>query len=43
MKQRFDLTVVAASGYKAMFGVHSYVQNSGLTLGLLELVKIPVS
>jgi len=43
MKQRFDLTVVAASGYKAMFGVHSYVQNSGLNLGLLELVKIPVS
>ena len=39
MKQRFDLTVVAASGYKAMFGVHSYVQNSGLNLGLLELVK----
>jgi AhpD family alkylhydroperoxidase len=43
MKQRFDLTVVAASGYKAMLGVHSYVQNSGLNLGLLELVKIRVS
>lgn len=43
MKQRFDLTVVAASGDKAMFGVHSYVQNSRLNLGLLELVKIPVS
>lgn len=43
MKQRFDLTVVAAAGYKAMLGVHSYVQNSGLNLGLLELVKIRVS
>jgi AhpD family alkylhydroperoxidase len=26
-----------------MLGVHSYVQNSGLDLGLLELVKIRVS
>ena len=43
MKQRFDFTVVAAAGYKAMLGVHSYVQNSGLSLGLLELVKIRVS
>jgi hypothetical protein len=43
MKQGFDLTVVAAAGYKAMLGVHSYVQNSGLHLGLLELVKIRVS
>jgi AhpD family alkylhydroperoxidase len=43
MKQRFDLTVVAAAGYKAMLGVHSYVQNSGINLGLLELVKIRVS
>ena len=39
MKQRFDLSVVAAAGYKAMLGVHSYVQNSGLNLGLLELVQ----
>jgi AhpD family alkylhydroperoxidase len=43
MKQRFDLTVVAAEGYKAMLGVHGYVQKSGLDLGLLELVKIRVS
>jgi AhpD family alkylhydroperoxidase len=43
MKQRFDITVVAAEGYKAMLGVHSYVQNSGIDLGLLELVKIRVS
>jgi len=42
MKQRFDFTVVAAEGYKAMLGVHSYVQNSGIDLGLLELVKIRV-
>ena len=43
MKQRFDFTVVAADGYKAMLGVHSYVQKSGIDLGLLELVKIRVS
>jgi AhpD family alkylhydroperoxidase len=43
MKQRFDFTVVAAEGYKAMLGVHSYVQKSGVDLGLLELVKIRVS
>ena len=43
MTQRFDLSVVAANGYKAMLGVHGYVQNSGLDLGLLELVKIRVS
>ena len=43
MKQRFDLTVVAAAGYKAMLGVHGYVQNSGLNLGLLELIKVRIS
>jgi AhpD family alkylhydroperoxidase len=43
MKQRFDLTEVAAAGYKALLGVHSYVQKSGLDLGLLELVKMRVS
>jgi AhpD family alkylhydroperoxidase len=43
MKQRFDFTTVAAAGYKAMLGVHGYVQKSGLDLGLLELVKIRVS
>jgi len=43
MHQRFDLTVLASAGYKAMLGVHSYVQNSGLDHGLLELVKIRVS
>jgi AhpD family alkylhydroperoxidase len=43
MQQRFDLTVVAADGYKAMLGVHGYVQKSGLDAGLLELVKIRVS
>ena len=43
MQQRFDLTAVAADGYKAMLSVHSYVQNSGLNLGLLELVKMRVS
>jgi AhpD family alkylhydroperoxidase len=43
MQQRFDLNAVANGGYKAMLGVHSYVQNSGLDLGLLELVKIRAS
>jgi len=43
MKQRFDFTEVAAAGYKAMLGVHSYVQKSGLELGLLELVKMRAS
>jgi len=43
MKQRFDFTVVAAAGYKAMLGVHGYVQKSGIDLGLLEIVKIRVS
>jgi len=43
MQQRFDFTEVAAEGYKAMLGVHSYVQKSGLDLGLIELVKIRAS
>ena len=43
MDQRLDLTKVSPDGYKAMLGVHSYVQNSGLPLELLELVKIRVS
>jgi AhpD family alkylhydroperoxidase len=43
MQQRFDLSVVASAGYKALLSVHSYVQNSGLNHGLLELVKIRAS
>jgi len=43
MDQRLDLAKVSPDGYKAMLGVHAYVQNSGLSLGLLELVKIRVS
>jgi AhpD family alkylhydroperoxidase len=43
MDQRIDLTKISPEGYKAMLGVHSYVQNSGLSLGLLELVKLRVS
>ncbi len=43
MDQRIDLTKVSPDGYTAMLGVHSYVQNSGLSLGLLELVKMRVS
>ena len=43
MEQRLDLTKVSPDGYKALLGVHSYVQNSGLPLGLLELVKMRAS
>lgn len=43
MDQRLDLTKASPDGYKAMLGLHSYVQNSGLGLGLLELVKMRVS
>ena len=43
MEQRLDLTKIAPEGFKAMLGVHSYVQNSGLSLGLLELVKMRAS
>ena len=43
MTQRLDLTKISPDGYKAMLGVHSYVQNSGLSLGLLELIKMRVS
>ena len=43
MQQRFDLSVIASAGYKALLGVHAYVQNSGLDHGLLELVKIRAS
>lgn len=43
MDQRLDLTKIAPEGYKAMLGVHAYVQTSGLSLGLLELVKMRVS
>ncbi len=43
MDQRFDLTKASPDGYKAMLGLHAYVQNSGLGLGLLELVKMRVS
>jgi AhpD family alkylhydroperoxidase len=43
MDQRLDLTKVSPDGYKAMLGLHSYVQNSGLSLGLRELVNMRVS
>ncbi|HJU70805.1 MAG TPA: carboxymuconolactone decarboxylase family protein [Paucimonas sp.] len=43
MEQRFDIGKLIPDGYKAMFGVHTYVQNAGLDLGLLELVRLRVS
>ena len=43
MQARFDLITIANAGYKAMLGVHSYVQNCGLDPALVELVKMRVS
>lgn len=43
MEQRFDIGKLTPDGYKAMFGVHTYVQGAGLDLGLLELVRLRVS
>ena len=43
MEQRFDITQLIPDGYKAMFGVHTYVQGCGLDLGLLELVRLRAS
>ncbi|WP_234082867.1 carboxymuconolactone decarboxylase family protein [Azonexus sp. R2A61] len=43
MEQRFDIGKLIPDGYKAMFGVHTYVQGCGLELGLLELVRLRVS
>jgi len=43
MEQRFDVGQLIPAGYKAMLGVHSYVQGCGLDLGLLELVRLRAS
>jgi len=43
MEQRFNVGQLAPEGYKAMFGVHTYVQGSGLPHGLLEIVRLRVS
>lgn len=43
MQQRFDVSKLIPEGYKAMFGVHTYVQGCGLDHGLLELVRLRVS
>ncbi|MCB5186475.1 carboxymuconolactone decarboxylase family protein [Methylobacillus caricis] len=40
MTKRFDYD---QDGYKAMFGVHQYVQGCGLDHGLLELIRLRVS
>ena len=40
---RFDASSVAIDGYRAMLGLHNYVQRCGLEEALLELVKIRVS
>ncbi|HEY3432611.1 MAG TPA: carboxymuconolactone decarboxylase family protein [Rhodocyclaceae bacterium] len=43
MEQRFDVSKLIPEGYKAMFGVHTFVQGCGLDLGLLELVRLRIS
>lgn len=43
MQQRFDVSKLIPDGYKAMFGVHTYVQGCGLDHGLLELVRLRIS
>jgi AhpD family alkylhydroperoxidase len=43
MTMRFDLSVVAPAGLKAMLGLHAYVHDCGLDQALLELVKIRAS
>lgn len=43
MEQRFDVSTLIPEGYKAMFGVHTFVQGCGLDLGLLELVRLRIS
>ncbi|GBG03062.1 alkyl hydroperoxide reductase AhpD [Azospira sp. I13] len=43
MEQRFDVSQLIPDGYKAMYGVHTYVQGCGLDLGLLELVRLRIS
>lgn len=43
MTQRFDPSKLIPEGYKALYGVHLKVQNSGLDLGLVELVRLRAS
>lgn len=43
MQQRFDISKLIPDGYKAMYGVHTFVQGCGLDLGLLELVRLRIS
>ena len=40
MQQRLDAMKVSPAAYKAMAGLQSYVDQSGLERSLLELVKI---
>ena len=43
MAQRLDYTRAAPDGFKAMYGLQQYVENSGLEHPLLELVKMRAS
>ena len=43
MTQRMNYTTASPDGFKAMYGLQQYVENSGLEHSLLELVKMRTS
>lgn len=43
MSERLNYAKIAPDAYKALIGVESYVQGSGLELSLVELVKMRAS
>ena len=43
MQACFDVGAVAPEGFQAMYGVHQYVDHSGLPLRLLELLRLRVA
>jgi AhpD family alkylhydroperoxidase len=43
MQQRLDATKISPAAFKAMSGVQTYVDQSGLERPLLELIKIRAS
>jgi len=43
MQPRLDAQKIAPQAYRAMAGLETYVRNSGLEPGLLELLKVRTS
>jgi alkylhydroperoxidase family enzyme len=43
MQQQLDAVKVSPAAFKAMAGLHAYVDQSGLDRSLLELVKVRAS